>query len=75
VSNHPNATAAGIAGAITTLILWLVTAFAHLDAPPEVAAAITTVVAALVLLAGGKQRRHTEPSHGQHRPSTKHRGS
>ena len=42
-------TAAGIAGVLVTIILWLLSAFApELEIPEEVAAALTTVIAFIV---------------------------
>lgn len=43
----PKVAAAGVAGAITILIVWVVQSFTNLDIPPEVASAFTTVVAFL----------------------------
>jgi hypothetical protein len=40
---NPKVTAAGLAGALTTIIVWGV-GLAGLDVPPEVAAAVTTVL-------------------------------
>ena len=36
---------AGLAGAITIILVWIVSQFGHVTIPPEVASAITTVVA------------------------------
>jgi len=44
---HPKLAAGGIAGAVTTLILWVVT-LAGITAPPEVAGAITTIIGVAV---------------------------
>jgi hypothetical protein len=39
--------AAGAGGAVTTLLIWALQAFAGVEVTPEVAAAITTVIAFL----------------------------
>jgi hypothetical protein len=39
-------TAATLAGAIVTIVIWILR-LAHVDVPPEVAAAITTILAAV----------------------------
>lgn len=44
---HPKVTAAVLSGAITTLIIWALHQFAHIDPPPEVATAITVLIMAL----------------------------
>ena len=36
-----------LAGALTTIVVWALRAFAHVDAPVEVATAITTLAAAV----------------------------
>lgn len=37
-------TAAGLAGALTTVLAWLLAATTKVEVPPEVAAAITTIL-------------------------------
>lgn len=51
---HPNASAAGISGAVVTIGVWAATSLG-VEVPPEVAAAVTTVVAALVLAVGRRR--------------------
>lgn len=41
----PKVAAAGIAGAVSIIVVWLMHAAASIDVPPEVASAFTTVVA------------------------------
>lgn len=41
----PKVQAAGIGGAITSILLWAVTYFAKVDVPAEVGAALATVIA------------------------------
>lgn len=41
----PKVQAAGIGGAITSVLLWAVTYFAKVDVPAEVGAALATIVA------------------------------
>lgn len=43
----PKVVAAGLAGAATAIILYLLSNFAHIDVPGEVGAGITTVLAFL----------------------------
>ena len=52
MSNHPNATAAAIAGALVTLILYAADALAGIDAPDTVENALLTLVLAAVLFVG-----------------------
>jgi putative flippase GtrA len=44
---RPKVAAAGIAGAITTIVIWILNSLLGVEVPPEVAAAITTVLAFL----------------------------
>ena len=41
----PKVAAAGIAGAVSVILVWLLNTVAGVDVPPEVAAAFTTVLA------------------------------
>lgn len=41
-------TAAALAGALTAVVVWIVTATSGVDVPPEVAAALTTILAVAV---------------------------
>jgi hypothetical protein len=45
---RPKVVAAALAGATTSIILWLMGTFAQLDVPAEIGAAITTVVSFLI---------------------------
>jgi putative flippase GtrA len=47
VAPRPKVAAAGIAGAITTIVIWILNSLLGVEVPPEVAAAITTVLAFL----------------------------
>lgn len=57
MSNNPNATAAGLSGAITLIVVWLCGYFG-LDVTAEVASAFTTIVAATVLWFGKRSKRN-----------------
>lgn len=61
----PSAKVAGgtVAGAVTTIVLWLVDELAHLSPPPAVAAAIGVVVVAGVayFIPGAKPPKDDEP--------------
>lgn len=53
-----------LGGAITTIVVWIVAAFANADVPPEVSSAVTVVIAAAFgTLAGdnSRQRRASDP--------------
>jgi hypothetical protein len=54
VQQNPNATMATLAGSLTIILVWIVTA-AGMEVPAEVASALTTVIAALLLLVGRKR--------------------
>lgn len=41
----PKVVAAGVGGAVTTIIIWLLVRFAGVETPPDVAAAIATLIA------------------------------
>lgn len=41
---QPKVIAAGISGTVTTVILWLISSFTHVEVPAEIGAAITTLV-------------------------------
>lgn len=41
---QPKVVATGISGAVTVVILWLMSTYGNVDVPGEVAAAITTVI-------------------------------
>lgn len=59
-----------LGGAITTILVWIVAAFANADIPPEVSSAVTVVIAAIVgALAGdnSQTRRATDPGNGNGR--------
>lgn len=45
VTPQPKIIAATFAGAIVTIVVWLVHAYGHVDLPAEVVAALTTLVA------------------------------
>lgn len=45
---QPKVVATGIAGTVTAIIIWLLSAFAHVEIPAEIGAAITTVVGFLI---------------------------
>jgi hypothetical protein len=53
IQNHPNATLAGVSGAITTLVIWGI-GLSGTETPPEVAAAVATIIATLSLAIGRK---------------------
>lgn len=55
MNKHPNATAAGLTGAVVTLGLYIGSLFGW-EPPPEIAAAIVTVVSAAVLLIPGPKK-------------------
>jgi hypothetical protein len=61
MKGHPNATAAGVAGALTILLVWVLS-LVHVDVPTEVASAITTVGATVVLLIGRRGGKSTPPT-------------
>lgn len=52
MDQHPNASAAGIAGAVATIAVAIIAAFVAIG--PVVAAAATSIVVAAVLLIGAK---------------------
>jgi hypothetical protein len=54
-SNHPNASVAALAGALTVVAVWIAKSFG-LDVPAEVASALTTIIAAGILFAGRRDR-------------------
>jgi high-affinity Fe2+/Pb2+ permease len=56
VSNNPNASVTALAGAVTILLVWIVSA-AGLNVPAEVASAFTTLVAAFILWVGRRERK------------------
>lgn len=41
---QPKVVAMGLSGAVTAIVLWLVSTFTQVEMPAEVAAALTTVV-------------------------------
>ena len=41
-------TAGAVAGAVTTIVIWVLKAYAHIEVPGEIAAAITTVLTFVV---------------------------
>jgi hypothetical protein len=46
---HPKVFLTGIAGAVTAILLWALSTFAHgVSVPPEVAAGLTTIIGAVV---------------------------
>lgn len=49
---HPNATAAGISGAATTVVISILDDAAHVKVDAELAAGLVTVVTGLVLFIG-----------------------
>jgi hypothetical protein len=53
---HPNATAAGLTGAVVTLALYIGTVLGW-DPPVEVAAALVTIITAGALLIPGKKTK------------------
>lgn len=55
-SNHPNATAGGLAGALATIIVFAVS-LTGVDVPGEVGAAVATITATVVLALGRRRRR------------------
>lgn len=52
---HPNASAAAIAGAIVTVVVWAADEFGRLAIPEFVVAALTTLVLAGVLFLGRRR--------------------
>jgi uncharacterized membrane-anchored protein len=56
-----------LGGSVTTIVVWIVSASANVEVPPEVSSAATVVIAAIVgALAGDNsmQRRSTDPGNG-----------
>lgn len=56
-----------LGGAVTTIVVWGVSAGANVTVPPEVSSAATVVVAAIVGAIAGdnsRQRRATDPGNG-----------
>ncbi|HEY7483139.1 MAG TPA: hypothetical protein VH912_01635 [Streptosporangiaceae bacterium] len=47
VAPEKKVTAATLAAAVTTIVIWILRTFAHIDIPAEVAVAISTVVVAV----------------------------
>jgi len=47
IAPRPKVAAAGIAGAATTILIWILNSLMGVEVPPEVAAAITTILAFL----------------------------
>jgi len=45
---HPKVAAGAVAGALTTILVWAVTAFTSVDLTPEVASAITVLFTLVV---------------------------
>ncbi|HYY74899.1 MAG TPA: hypothetical protein VE644_01095 [Gaiellaceae bacterium] len=54
VQQNPNAIVATLAGSLTIILVWIVSA-AGVEMPAEVASAFTTAIAALLLLVGRKR--------------------
>ncbi len=46
VTPQPKIIAATFAGALTTIVIWIVRAYGHVELPAEVVAAITTLISA-----------------------------
>jgi putative flippase GtrA len=45
---HPKVAAGAVAGALTTILMWVLTTFTSVTPTPEVAAAVTTLITLLV---------------------------
>lgn len=58
MTGHPNATAAAIGGALTTILVWILGAFG-VEPTAEVSAAFTTLIIALLLFAKGRKPNST----------------
>ncbi len=54
--NHPNATAAIVAGALTVLVIYIASLFGLDEPPSEVGAALTTLVTAITLFVGNRSK-------------------
>lgn len=55
MTSHPNASAAGVSGALTVVLMFVLTAFG-VSVSPELASAVTTLITAAVLFAGNRKK-------------------